>query len=446
VACKQISASTMVAVTKSEVPKYLHNSALYQSIGDDEDDAFEVPDGHMKSDDGLNCDLDVHYLLTTMRYWGVDDIPQSLIDYLLLRDVKDVESLLGEFGNEMPYVEAFVKLKQAKCVEKEFLIAVSVGAVSVIHYLCEREKRLRGDDLIMTLKLRRYDTYCTMAAQHGRFECLKFLLQKGFPWSTHTCAAAAESGNLSILRYLYEQGCGWEVDTCIAAATKGSLPCLQYAHEQGCLWNYLTCYYAAQNNHLHCLKYAVEQGCELRASVATIAAMKGNMQCLQYLHEQGCPWETMITCQLARAGRLESLRYVHEHGAPWHKHACDFAAAAGQLECLQYAREHGAEWGEATTTAAAGEGHLPCLRYLHRQGCAWSSRATRAAAVGGHFECLDYATSHGCEVSADDAQLLVEHEKGPWGNTTVGRGAAGGEKKASDPTVWETLLKKLCLV
>ena len=106
-----------------------------------------------------------------------------------------------------------------------------------------------------------YEKTCSIAAEYGHLDCLKYLYVNGCPWDGWTCYYAALNGHLECLKYAHENGCPWSIGTCFSAANKGHLECLKYAHENGCLWDNETCYFAAVNGHLDCLEYAHKNGC-----------------------------------------------------------------------------------------------------------------------------------------------------------------------------------------
>ena len=79
--------------------------------------------------------------------------------------------------------------------------------------------------------------------------------------SSTICTLAAEHGHLDCLRYAHDNGCGWDSLTCSEAARHGHLDCLQYAHANGCLWNEWTVAAADCRHHVDCLFWAVDNGC-----------------------------------------------------------------------------------------------------------------------------------------------------------------------------------------
>ena len=56
-----------------------------------------------------------------------------------------------------------------------------------------------------------------------------------------SCTIAAEKGHLDFLKYAHECACPWNELICANAAYGGHLDCLKYEHENGCPWNEWTC-------------------------------------------------------------------------------------------------------------------------------------------------------------------------------------------------------------
>ena len=156
------------------------------------------------------------------------------------------------------------------------------------------------------------DGLCTLAAEAGQHEILKWLRENDFPWDLETCRYAAAGGHLEVLQWARANGCPWDRWTCTAAAKGGHLEVLQWARANGCPWNAETC---------------------------TLAALGGHIEVLQWAHANGCPWNERTCSLAAREGNLELLQWARANGCPWNERTCSLAAREGHLELLQWARE-----------------------------------------------------------------------------------------------------------
>jgi hypothetical protein len=77
------------------------------------------------------------------------------------------------------------------------------------------------------------------AALSGSLETLKFVFEKGIPWTIRTCQILLQQGDYEMLKYAHENGAQWTRDTIISALREGgtSVVCLKYTIENGCPWD-----------------------------------------------------------------------------------------------------------------------------------------------------------------------------------------------------------------
>jgi hypothetical protein len=75
----------------------LSASEFYRSLSDNED--FTEPHRTLKLDLIINSDNDVEIILT-MRFWGLDEAPTELIDYLLLSDSPKIVVILRKYWKD----------------------------------------------------------------------------------------------------------------------------------------------------------------------------------------------------------------------------------------------------------------------------------------------------------------------------------------------------------
>ncbi len=85
------------------------------------------------------------------------------------------------------------------------------------------------------------DGLCTLVAEWGRLEILKWLRENNFPWDEETCRRAASGGHLEMLQWARANGCPWHEGTCMYAAKGGHLEVLQWLRANGCPWDEETC-------------------------------------------------------------------------------------------------------------------------------------------------------------------------------------------------------------
>jgi hypothetical protein len=363
----------MVLVVKSAIPVYLHVSELYQTLSDEEQDTFEVPDGNLRANDEVVTLEDARHLLSTLRYWGLLAVTNRLAEYLLKAEPPEIVQLVEEFGSQFAELRVIAKVGTKQGNEERFKAAVESGMVSVVQWVC------KDCDVASLASADALGAYCILATQTEGTDCLRFLHEHGFVWNKLACTEAARHGNLACLQYLHEHGCGWDANCPTAAGWMGHLPCLKYAYEHGCPRN--------EN---------VARGC----------AISGSAACLRYVLEKNEESGTFTygvhgPCAMAASeGQLQCLIVAHEFGCFWNQWTCTFAASGGHIACLRYARENGCAWGVSTSAAAARANSIECLQYLHENGCPWDKDCTKAAARHSAYGCLKYAVEHGCPCDA----------------------------------------------
>jgi len=321
-------------VLYSSIPEYLHNSQLYKTFQEGEHDSdqnFSVPAKFCKIDDSVHSQEDLVHLCHSLRYWGVAELPQTIISAAFGENGVCIDGVMEEFGSELCFLKDLSRIRYLPEADR-LLASLSIGSLVLVKYLHEQ----RGCKFIPNTH-----SYCSEAAKTGQLHILMFLHENKFHWDVTTTAYAARGGHLNCLQYAHEQGCPWNEATTSCAARCGHLNCLRYAHEQGCPWNKETTRYAASEGHLNCLQYAHEHGCRWDEFSTWSAAREGHLNCLQYAHEHGCPWDKFITWSAARQGHLDCLQYAHRHGCPWDGEAARHASINGHLDCLQYCKDNG---------------------------------------------------------------------------------------------------------
>ncbi len=352
----------MIAVKYSAIPSYLHNSVFYRSLNSEEADSeILIPSDCFKVDDSVSNTTDLSHMLSVERFWGLDELPLSMMDfYYRQRDFDWKRDELDEY----PTLRIMWNLFKQP------------SPVTYAMQNCDRAELVRAELVYFLIGVSsRYDfSAMKFAAGQGRLDYLIALNERRYLWHEETCSKAAENGHLSCLVFLKENGCPWDKYTLIKAASNGHLDCIKYAVENGIGWVPGTCSAAAHNGHLHCLQYAV-------------------------LHN--FPWDDDVTYCAASSGQLECLQFALANGCPIHKYACEVAAKYGQLDCLILLRQYNAPWDESASIEAAIGGHLSCLQYLHENGCPWDDDTPSAAACRGHEECLRYAINNGCNYEAN---------------------------------------------
>jgi len=246
-------------INKSTVPKYLINSAFYNTLRDNNED-ITIPDGVTKVDDSVDNESDFISLLSTAYFWETRYIPTSLIKFCLQLITEEyLRMIVDRFGDKLGYL---LILLQVKCApdKLKMIIAAASKYVQILAYLHIEAKLPWSKEV------------CRAATHSNQLESLKYAHENGCDWyhispycrpylyhhrliyglsvimpsvrmsvrDYTVCTSAARAGSIACLRYAHQNGCSWD-GTCIAAAENGMLECLMFAHENGCLWDRYNC-------------------------------------------------------------------------------------------------------------------------------------------------------------------------------------------------------------
>lgn len=452
----------MFSVKLRDIPTYLKSSAFFVSLGEDESE-ISVPIDCCKPDPSVNNSGDLQVLLKTLRFWGVERLPPTMVYYVATSLVDELVSILEVYERDLECVSQLLQV--VRCVrERQVCEAAELENIEIVTCLLELHYPACYE----------MNRAVDIAARNGNVEMLRVLRFHNCPFHKNTAISAALAGKILSLKYVVDKGCPVAEDLVNYAFAGGSLDCLKYVREAvGCKWtdnlfaaiNYITISIPCEEKLLvQCLDYAQTHGCPHDPKACEISALKGLALMLKRLHEHGWPWDKVTVSAAARRGHLDCLQYALEQGCPqpeelmwdgmcsgnvqvmlllWHRglswpavplhnlmykddvdvnaasvcliHAyklgcprheetCFLSAQYGWLDLLVDAHEHGCSWDYFCTKKAAENGHLDCLVYLHEHGCPWDVLTTAAALRYRHFDCLQYAIEHGCPVSSSVAR------------------------------------------
>jgi len=265
----------LVTFNVSTVPEYLRRSTLYRTLNSSDTDDIILPRIHMKPDCSVNSKEDFTHLLSTLQFWDTEDVPQELLQSVLLYDRFELQTILCSF-------EATFK----SVVECRNILDIMLN-----------------EDVNLALRL-------------GYLDMVKYLLvELNSTWDIEGAARyAVISGNLDALIYIHEQGALLDSTAACEASRRGYLNLLEYLLGHGVDYEHQFLYLAAEYGHIHVLTYLFAINPHRDFEVCRRAAEQGHLECLTLAVEQGCRLSGYIATQAAGGGRLEILRFVHEHG------------------------------------------------------------------------------------------------------------------------------------
>lgn len=329
----------MLTLRKTQVPDCLKGTPFYEGL-DDSEDTFLIPKKYLSTDLSVTSKGNLWKILSTLRFWGSERIPEALIDFCLNNDPINYADTFQEFSNELKYLDLLTKIRRLSD-HKRLNEAIKHGLADVVHYLSEQKSDFRLDKSSLL-----------QAAKAGNLATLALIHRKGLKWIPEVTYIATENGYIDCLMYAHQNGCPWHKDVCVAAAEGGFLYCLEYAHKSGCKLDKRVMLAAARKGRLLCMQYLYTHDCVWDPAVCTEAAAGGHLECLVYARQQNCPWAADVCTTAAENGHLACLKYAHKNGAEFNGLACKEAALRGR-----YTRSR---LGVATNSS----GYRACIKYL----------------------------------------------------------------------------------
>jgi hypothetical protein len=414
-----MSAMTNISVRKADVPTYLWTSEFFLSLNDEDDAEITIASSSLKVESAITSYAELEHQLNTLRFWGSDALPSTLISYAL--SATDDERLAAQAAySELEGFTLLVDIASTSTGNK-MVKAFEFGNVDILAYLHNTGVPWNENSILVAaehghLRCLQYahehgcpwDKWTTyQASLHGHFDCLKYACENECVCDRETCAAAAAAGRLDMLIYLRERGVPWDKETTRRAAASGRLDCLKYAYENGCPWSVNLINTAAERGQLECLKYAVENGLSIGDQGCRCAARKGRLECLHYLHEQGAVLDDEVMEACVGSGSVACLQYLLQHDCPQPSSMLRLATCEEDVQMVKAVRRLGFEWEEQAAVNAAYYGRLEVLQYAFEDGAPRSARVSAAAAGQGKMDCLRCAHEYGCEVVSDDVMIAA---------------------------------------
>ncbi len=288
----------------TEVPSFLRGGLFYQNLDQEDDDAFEVPENCIKNNAVVDSLEDLKSLLRTVQFWGLDEIPLEVIEFMLRNgEATDFADLSDEFQE----LSKILQVKTAPiCGAIRTAIKLELG-VEVVRRM-------------MQLNYPATPEACEAAATIGDLEILMYLHTEGCPWDERTTTAAVLHNHCDCLQYALAQRCSVHSGLLKVAATAGSVEGLQCLASFGFPSDETTILSAIAGHKLNNVRYLVDAGCAISPEACIFAALLGDLPCLTFLHERGQELTVLSARGAAVNGHLPCLVYLHAQGCPWDMH------------------------------------------------------------------------------------------------------------------------------
>lgn len=388
-------------VCPSQLPVYLRAGSFYLSLDQDNDEAVSVPHGVLKEDLNITSQQDLDHALESVRFWGLDQVPDEIVAFIL--SMPDVS--VAKYESEFPCLPLVVSLQSETDNQKRLNACILQGSLHMVEYFVRKGCPVAAP--------------CVQkAVKSGHLDIVKFLIDKAPPQKARPkfelCLDAFRTGHIHCLQYFDSLGYMDDFKTWTVVQRKAgnnlinalNLETVQYAHHLGFNLNKGLLRSAARCGDLEVMQYAHRNGFDLDNEVATELSKIHNLPCLQYYLEHANTagniyMASIMLRNMVMGGWLEGMKCVYEKThCPLNTIATREATVSDSLECLQYLHEIGCPWDESATLTAARFKSLRCLKFACENGCPLSPEALVCAQENGNTEMVAYLLSLGSATSA----------------------------------------------
>ena len=466
----------MQTLRPSRVPEYLRVSSFYLGLNAADDDEFSIPSNHMKLNMNVNNLTEMTELLNTIRFWGLEIIPQSIVNFAARQRYSVVESTLEPYRADLSFLSKVCSIV-AKTVGNEVRLekAMESGDIDIVRYFHKKQVPFTARAIALAagrgaLDCLQYALSATTAGHYahrtsvvvyseavrrGRMNVILFLRQRGFclhrsiysPFSVEEYVdlpeIAASSGQCDVLKYLYSQGCSLS-SAATAAADVGHWDCLEYATRHGARlrgesgWDSSIplAQRLARAGQLKLFPKALSCDKEIDAHTTLDFAKSENWElfklCIQYITR---PTLNILKFVIEK-GLLACLRQLYQNYASkkerggqnsdWLTSAGGFsisnpgpvdlarlAANTKRWECLRFLITHGCPMQKSLSTVLVQADQLELYHLAVAHGCEVSVQVACKFAKNGNSRLLRHALEHGCERSEEILKAAARHGQLP---------------------------------
>jgi len=373
------------SIRPSAVPAYLRSGTFYLSLDESHDEEISVPADVLKGDLSITNQADLDHILSSLRFWGVDNVPYEVFDYLLVTP----ELQTDKFDADYPVLASVIQQRELENDQHRMSHSVEYNNMYLIDYYIAKNCSVMAQDVLLAVEkghidiVKRFKAAVVspdknimlwrIAFRHGQMECLHYFKTFEYDHSrrflhmyeAHAMMAYTSVPNFETLMFAIEVGCSIDARFLPSAAWRGDLRAMQFAHEKGFAMTKNVGYKVVESNDLPCCQYYIEQGGVFSASMVKSMSKAGWLEGLKYAFHVGCEVDRFITAEAAEADQLECLQLLHKRGCPWDHYTTRSAVSRGSLRCLQYACDHGCPVEEDALNAAPRNKRADIQAYLH---------------------------------------------------------------------------------
>jgi hypothetical protein len=352
----------------------------------------------------LNRIYEKYKRLNTFIFEDINET--TTIDYLKWRlgfvnndfeseDLRFLLLKLIECNNIIGFKYLYILNKNNRYKNDLYLYAAKLGNLPILKYLDEHGEHMEIFYCIYELtyfdydylrKNRKSNNYidhpCINAAQHGHFECLKYIIEKYIEYfhpnyynHNYDYSKRINSCFIELIKYI-----------CKISAENGHLNCLELIHSYvlGVKYDHydqkkpmetsLISYFTTKNCHFDCFSFCYKNGYSFNLSfIIKKAIEKGKIDIIKYFIENKekykCEFNEEMILNTVIYNRFDYFKFLHENSFPWNHDIYIFAIReGGHLNFLEYAYEHSCPISKRLLAwcyqYAATHGHIHCLKFL----------------------------------------------------------------------------------
>lgn len=247
----------MIFVKYSNIPTYLHDSFLYQSLdSEDKSSEIEIPDECYKETDRVQNVTELTQMLHVTNFWGLKNLPLEPVKFCF-ENISDAWPVVSAFENAHADFES---LFRKGYVGNALTAAIKTNKKDeIVHYLVNVSKP--NNNLMGPV---------VAAAGVGRIDLIEMLRGHGWEITIKATAAAARGGHLDCLKFLRNLG---------------------YMCDQDCVRA------AAQHGHVECLRFLLVDCQATKLGIMALAAESGHLECLKLLYDLGYEGSSSVTAK-----------------------------------------------------------------------------------------------------------------------------------------------------
>ena len=130
----------MQTLRPSQVPEYLRASAFFLGLNAADDDEFPIPSNHIKLNMNVNTLAEMTELLNTIRFWGLEIIPQSIVNFAARQRYTVVESTFEPYRADLSFLSRVCCIV-AETVGNEMHLekAMESGDIDIVQYVHKKQ-------------------------------------------------------------------------------------------------------------------------------------------------------------------------------------------------------------------------------------------------------------------------------------------------------------------